>query len=76
VPGFQGISSPGTLTPGLAPALFSHLRRGICTKVVEVVRDKEIIEIGEVSRTLGGSLMSYERIGVGGVVFLLNIIPV
>ena len=24
--GFQGISSPGTLAPGLAPALFSHLR--------------------------------------------------
>ena len=26
MPGFQGISSPGTLAPGLAPALFSHLR--------------------------------------------------
>jgi hypothetical protein len=25
VPGFQGISSPGTLAPGLAPALFSNL---------------------------------------------------
>jgi hypothetical protein len=27
VPGFQVISSPGTLAPGLAPALFSHPRR-------------------------------------------------
>jgi hypothetical protein len=25
VPGFQGISSPGTLAPGLVPALESHL---------------------------------------------------
>jgi hypothetical protein len=26
LPGFQGISSPGTLAPVLAPVLFSHLR--------------------------------------------------
>jgi hypothetical protein len=67
VPGFQGISSPGTLAPGLAPALFSHLRFLDGTSVrIEITQEET--GTGGVCGVVGGESRKESVIeGVDGV---------